>query len=72
MTKEYKNNFSMDGDAFKVLVNDEGQHSIWPTGQPIPAGWRQVGPVGAKQDCLDWIKTNWSDIAPLSLRTTQK
>lgn len=68
MTKENLTNFSMDGASFKVLVNDEGQHSLWPISQPIPAGWRQVGPVGRRQDCLDWIKANWPDIAPLSLR----
>jgi len=61
-------NWSMDGDGFKVLVNDEGQHSLWPSAQPIPDGWGQVGPVGPKKDCLDWIKANWPDIAPLSIR----
>ena len=69
MTKEVLTNFSMDGNSFKILVNDEGQHSIWPISQLIPAGWRQVGPTGRKQDCIDWIKKNWPDIAPLSLRT---
>jgi MbtH protein len=69
MTKDVGANWSMDGDGFKVLVNDEGQHSLWPSAQPIPAGWQQVGPVGPKQDCLDWINTHWPDIAPLSLRT---
>jgi MbtH protein len=62
-------NWSMDGDIFKILVNDEGQHSIWPSAQPVPGGWQQVGPVGIKQDCLEWIKANWTDIAPKSLRT---
>lgn len=68
MTKDDMTNFSMDGNSFKVLVNDEGQHSLWPISQPIPPGWRQVGPVGERQDCLDWITANWPDIAPLSLR----
>ena len=68
MSKGVNNNLSMDGDSFKILVNDEGQHSIWPSGQPIPAGWQQVGPVGPKPDCLEWIKTHWPDIAPKSLR----
>lgn len=61
-------NWNIDGDTFKVLVNDEGQHSIWPSAQPIPAGWRRIGPVGPKQECLDWIKTNWADITPKSLK----
>ena len=68
MSKDANSNLSMDGDSFKILVNDEGQHSIWPSGQPIPAGWQQVGPVGPKLECLEWIKTHWPDIAPKSLR----
>jgi uncharacterized protein YbdZ (MbtH family) len=28
-----------------------------------------LGPVGSKEVCLDWIKTNWTDIAPKSVRT---
>jgi uncharacterized protein YbdZ (MbtH family) len=62
-------NWSIDGDEFKVLVNDEEQHSLWPSAQPIPDGWRQVGPVGTKQECLDWIGDNWPNIAPLSVRS---
>ena len=69
MTKVSTANWSMDGDGFKVLVNDECQHSLWPSAQPNPAGWQQVGPVGPKQDCLEWINIHWPDIAPLSLRT---
>jgi uncharacterized protein YbdZ (MbtH family) len=68
MSKGVNSNLSMDGDSFKILVNDEGQHSIWPSGQPIPVGWQQVGPVGPKPECLEWIKTHWPDIAPKSLR----
>lgn len=62
-------NWSMDGDTFKILINDEGQHSIWPSAQPVPKGWQRIGPAGLKQDCLDWIKANWTDIAPKSVRT---
>lgn len=68
MLKTTENNWSMDGDEFKVLINDEGQHSLWPSAQPIPEGWEQVGPIGLKPDCLSWIKDNWTDIAPKSLR----
>jgi len=64
-------NWSMDGDHFKILVNDEDQHSLWPSAQPIPSGWRQVGPIGSKPECLAWIKENWPDITPLSVRATR-
>ena len=29
-----------DPDAsYRVLVNHEGQHSLWPASQPTPKGW---------------------------------
>jgi len=60
----------MDDDKFEymVLVNDEEQHSLWPTFKEIPPGWKQVGPVGTKQECLDYVETAWPDITPLSVR----
>ncbi|MDQ1081781.1 MbtH family protein [Pseudoroseomonas cervicalis] len=59
------------GDAntiFLVVVNDEGQHSIWPSYKPMPAGWQEVGQRGSKAECLDWIDANWQDMRPKSLR----
>jgi MbtH protein len=57
-----------DNAAYQVVVNDEEQYSIWPAGRDLPAGWRESGPSGAKQDCLDYIKEVWTDLRPLSLR----
>jgi MbtH protein len=51
-----------------VLVNDEEQHSLWPTFKEIPLGWRQVGPVGTKAECLAYVEEAWPDITPLSVR----
>lgn len=51
-----------------VLVNDEAQHSLWPSQKPVPAGWREVGVRGSKQDCLDYVDREWRDITPLSVR----
>jgi MbtH protein len=31
-------------------------------------GWRDVGVMGEKQKCLDYIKETWTDMRPLSLR----
>lgn len=61
---------SIDGEdtIFQVVVNDEEQYSIWFADRELPAGWRAVGPVGRKQECLDYIEQNWTDIAPLSVR----
>lgn len=53
---------------YTVVVNDEEQHSIWPVGRPVPAGWREIGVTGSRQECLDRIEQLWPDIRPLSVR----
>jgi MbtH protein len=59
---------TIDGDVFKVLVNAEGQHSLWPAGQPNPVGWTAIGPTGSKAECLAYVEAHWSDMRPRSLR----
>jgi MbtH protein len=59
---------TIDGESFKVLINDEQQHSIWPAGMAAPAGWNAVGPIGSKADCASYIDAQWTDMRPLSLR----
>jgi MbtH protein len=56
------------GDIYAVVLNDEEQYSIWPVGRDLPAGWRQSGFTGQKEDCLAHIDEVWTDIRPLSLR----
>ena len=51
-----------------VVVNDEEQYSIWPAGQPAPAGWATVGQPTSRNDCLDHIAKLWVDMRPKSLR----
>ena len=57
-----------DLTIYDVVVNDEEQYSIWPAHKPLPAGWRQEGTRGGKQECLDHIAKVWTDMRPLSLR----
>jgi MbtH protein len=61
------NPFEDQDGEYLVLVNDEGQHSLWPAFREIPAGWTATGPRGKRQECLDWIEANWSDMRPRSL-----
>ncbi|HQS13158.1 MAG: MbtH family protein [Sphingomonadales bacterium 35-56-22] len=61
-------NWSIDGDEFIVLVNDEGQHSLWPSAIAIPQGWDQIGPIGSKAECLFFIEEHWTDMRPVSLQ----
>lgn len=53
---------------YKVVMNHEEQYSIWPAEREAPAGWREVGTSGTKEACLEYIKTVWTDMRPLSLR----
>jgi MbtH protein len=57
-----------DDRQYTVVVNHEEQYSIWLADQEIPAGWREVGKVGTKPQCLEYIGEVWTDMRPLSLR----
>lgn len=62
------NPFDDENGSFFVLVNDEEQHSLWPTFADVPAGWRVVYGEADRAACLDYIEQNWPDIRPKSLR----
>lgn len=62
------NPFDDDNGTFFGLVNDEDQHSLWPTFAEIPAGWRVVYGEASRAECLDYVEQNWTDIRPKSLR----
>ncbi len=61
------NPFENEDAEYLVLINDEGQHSLWPAFIDVPAGWKAIGPRGARHVCLEWIEQNWTDMRPLSL-----
>lgn len=61
------NPFENPDGTYKVLVNDENQHSLWPTFVEVPAGWTPVFGDDTRQACLDYIETNWTDLRPRSL-----
>ncbi|MFE9429160.1 MbtH family protein [Kitasatospora sp. NPDC006697] len=57
-----------DADAeYVVLTNDENQHSLWPVFAEVPAGWQQVFGKASRQECLDYVEANWTDMRPKSL-----
>jgi MbtH protein len=55
--------------TYNVVVNGEGQYSIWLADRELPAGWRLAGTAGHKAECLAYIKSVWTDMRPLSLRS---
>jgi MbtH protein len=61
------NPFEDPEQTYLVLVNDEGQHSLWPAFVDVPAGWTTVLPEGPRDAALDYIDKNWTDMRPKSL-----
>ena len=59
--------FEDEDGEYLVLINDEGQYSLWRTFKAVPPGWTAVGPRGARKDCLAYIETHWTDMRPKSL-----
>ncbi|WP_168699540.1 MbtH family protein [Gordonia paraffinivorans] len=64
------NPFDDTDGVFRVLVNHENQHSLWPEFAPVPDGWQTVfGPSG-HDECLEYVEQNWRDMRPASLIRT--
>jgi MbtH protein len=57
-----------EAKKYKVVVNHEGQYSIWLADRPNPPGWSNAPRSGSKSECLAYIKEVWTDMRPLSLR----
>ncbi|MFD7523041.1 MbtH family protein [Paenibacillus chitinolyticus] len=62
------NPFDDQSGTFRVLVNGEGQYSLWPVFVRTPDGWTAVLEEGTRQECLDYIESSWTDMRPASLR----
>ncbi|GAA2238860.1 mycobactin NRPS accessory protein MbtH [Streptomyces amakusaensis] len=61
------NPFDNEDGTFLALVNDEGQHSLWPVFADVPDGWIVAHGPGTRADCLEFTERNWTDMRPLSL-----
>jgi MbtH protein len=66
------NPFENPDGTYLVLINDEGQYSIWPDYLDIPAGWTSVREPGSRESCLQYINENWTDMRPKSLINAMK
>jgi len=63
------NPFDDPDGTFLVLRNDEEQHSLWPSFLPVPAGWEVVLGESGRDQCLDYVEREWTDLTPRSCRT---
>ncbi|WP_018681937.1 MbtH family protein [Actinokineospora enzanensis] len=61
------NPFDDPDGRFLVLVNAEGQHSLWPAFTEVPGGWTVAHGEDTRQACLDYVNENWTDMRPTSL-----
>ncbi|MET7938112.1 MbtH family protein [Streptomyces sp. NPDC005322] len=61
------NPFEDPEGTYLVLVNDEGQHSLWPAFVEVPEGWRTVLAEATRDAALEYVNTHWTDMRPKSL-----
>jgi MbtH protein len=62
------NPFEDPEGRFHVLVNDEGQHSLWPSFADVPAGWTTKFGPDTRDACVAYVEEHWTDLRPFSLR----
>jgi len=66
--------FDREDETFIVLVNHEGQYSIWPHWKKVPGGWTAqtdengVQIKGDKKTVSEYVEKHWTDMRPLSLQ----
>lgn len=53
---------------WRVVLNGEGQFSIWWAERELPAGWRAEGTRGSRERCLARVQQVWTDLRPTGLR----
>ncbi|MFS0592509.1 MbtH family NRPS accessory protein [Cytobacillus horneckiae] len=61
-----------NNELYTVVINQELQYSIWKKDKELPLGWESNGFVGSKDECLDLIEKEWTDMRPLSIREASK
>jgi MbtH protein len=61
------NPFEDNRGIYRVLINEEGQHSLWPAFIEIPHGWTVVHESDNRMACKKYIDEHWTDMRPRSL-----
>jgi MbtH protein len=65
------NPFDARDGTFSVLVNEEGQHSLWPDFAGVPAGWTVAHGPASRDACVEYVNAHWTDPRPRVRRTTE-
>jgi MbtH protein len=58
--------------VYKVVVNDEKQHSIWPADRENTEGWSDVGKTGTQDECQAYVNDAWADAIPSLIEEHKK
>jgi MbtH protein len=66
------NPFEDENGVYHVLINPEGQHSLWPIFIEVPKGWTIVHNADSRAGCLEFINKHWTDMRPNSLIESMK
>ena len=61
------NPFEDENGIYHVLINEEGQYSLWPSFIDVPDGWTIIHKSDSRAACLEFINRNWTDMRPKSL-----
>jgi MbtH protein len=67
MEDEVTNPFEDENGIYHVLINEEGQHSLWPSFIDVPEGWTIIHKSDSRAACLEFVDKNWTDMRPNSL-----
>jgi MbtH protein len=63
------NPFDAQDGTFSVLVNEEGQHSLWPDFAEVPAGWTVAHGPADRDACVEYVNAHWTELRPRSVET---
>jgi MbtH protein len=61
------NPFEDENGTYHVLINEEGQYSLWPSFVEVPKGWTIILKSETRAACVEHIDRNWTDMRPKSL-----
>jgi MbtH protein len=50
-----------DTTTYKVIRSREGGYRVLPLISKTPVDWREVGKVGTRKGCLNYIEEVWTD-----------
>lgn len=65
---------SAPAPQFRVVVNEEGRHSLWPAEMVVPSGWKETLTARPRTECLEYVRRAWTAlrVKPRQTRPTMQ